>query len=129
MQKKIARKQYGVEQIIVQLKEIEILCNQGNTITEASRQTGITEQTYYRWRKEYDRMNSADAKRMKELERRTPADERSLLTPQLVQRQGQTTSDTRDFSGFVALYLAYFPRGADDQTKSMFIYQYALSLI
>ena len=65
----MARKAYGVEQIIVKLREIELLCNQGNTIAEAARQAGITEQTYYRWRKEYGGMNSADAKRMKELEK------------------------------------------------------------
>jgi putative transposase len=65
----MARKQYGVEQIIVKLREIEILCNQGNTIAEAARQSGITEQTYYRWRKEYGGMNSSNAKRMKELEK------------------------------------------------------------
>ena len=65
----MARKAYGVEQIIVKLREIELLCNQGNTIAEAARQAGITEQTYYRWRKEYGGMNSADAKRMKDLEK------------------------------------------------------------
>lgn len=65
----MARKQYGVEQIIVKLREIQILFNQGNTIAEAARQAGITEQTYYRWRKEYGGMNSADARRMKELEK------------------------------------------------------------
>ena len=48
----MAQKKYTVEQIIVKLREIELLCNQGNTIAEAARQAGITEQTYYRWRKE-----------------------------------------------------------------------------
>ncbi|NLX83878.1 MAG: transposase, partial [Clostridiales bacterium] len=54
----MARKAYGVEQIIVKLREIELLCNQGKTIAEAARQAGITEQTYYRWRKDYGGMNS-----------------------------------------------------------------------
>ena len=65
----MARKAYGVEQIIVKLREIELQCNQGNTIAEAARQAGITEQTYYRWRKEYGGMHSDDAKRKKELEK------------------------------------------------------------
>ena len=65
----MARAKYSVEQIIVKLREIEVLCNQGNTIAEAVRQTGITEQTYYRWRRAYGGMNTADAKRMKELEK------------------------------------------------------------
>jgi putative transposase len=65
----MARAKYSVEQIIVKLREIEVLCNQGSTIAEAVRQTGITEQTYYRWRRAYGGMNTADARRMKELEK------------------------------------------------------------
>jgi putative transposase len=45
----MAQKKYTVEQIIVKLREVELLCNKGNTIAEAARQAGITEQTYYRW--------------------------------------------------------------------------------
>ena len=65
----MARKNYTVEQIIVKLREVELQCNQGKTITEACRGLGITEQTYYRWRKEYGGMNTSDARRMKELEK------------------------------------------------------------
>ena len=60
---------YTTEQIIVKLREIEILCGQGNTIAEAVREAGITEQTYYRWRKEYGGMGTSEAKRLKELEK------------------------------------------------------------
>lgn len=60
---------YTVEQIIVHLREVEVLCGQGKTIGEAARQIGVTEQTYYRWRKQYGGMNSSDAKRLKELEK------------------------------------------------------------
>ena len=65
----MARKNYTVEQIIVKLREVELNCNQGKTIAEACRELGITEQTYYRWRKEYGGMNTSDARRMKELEK------------------------------------------------------------
>jgi len=60
---------YTVEQIIVKLREVELACNQGKTIVEAVRQIGVTEQTYYRWRREYGGMNTTDARRMKELEK------------------------------------------------------------
>ena len=60
---------YTVEQIIVKLREVELACHQGKTIVEAVRQIGVTEQTYYRWRKEYGGMNTSDARRMKELEK------------------------------------------------------------
>jgi transposase-like protein len=63
------RKAFTVEQIIIKLREIEVLCGQGKTIAEAVRQSDITEQTYYRWRKQYGGMKTDDAKRLKELER------------------------------------------------------------
>ena len=46
----MARKKYTIEQIIVKLREVEVLCGQGKTIAEAARQVEIPEQTYYRWR-------------------------------------------------------------------------------
>jgi putative transposase len=60
---------YTTEQIIVKLREVELFCGQGKTIAEAVRQAEISEQTYYRWRKEYGGMTTSDAKRLKELEK------------------------------------------------------------
>jgi putative transposase len=65
----MAKKRYTPEQIIVKLRKIEVLCGQGNTVAEAVRQEEITEQTYYRWRKNYGSMNTSDAKRLKALEK------------------------------------------------------------
>lgn len=65
----MAKKKYTTEQIIIKLREIEVLCGQGKTISEAVRQAEITEQTYYRWRKEYGGMNTTDAKKLKALEK------------------------------------------------------------
>jgi putative transposase len=65
----MARKKYTPEQIIVKLRKIEILCGQGRTVAEAVRQEEITEQTYYRWRKQYGGMNTDDAKKLKLLEK------------------------------------------------------------
>jgi len=65
----MAKQKYTVEQIIVKLREAELHCSQGKTIAEAVRQIGITEQTYYRWRKQYGGMTTSDAKRLKELEK------------------------------------------------------------
>ncbi len=52
----MGRKHYTAEQIIGMLREAEVLQSQGMTIGEASRKLGISEQTYYRWRKEYGGM-------------------------------------------------------------------------
>ena len=63
------RKRYTPEQIINSLREAEVFLSQGNTITQVARQLGITQQTYYRWRKEYGGMRINQAKRLKELEK------------------------------------------------------------
>ena len=65
----MVKKSHSPEQIINKLREVEILLNQGANVGEASRKIGITEQTYYRWRKEYGGMRIEQAKRLKALER------------------------------------------------------------
>jgi len=65
----MVRKTYLPEQIINKLREVEILLNQGVTIAEASPKIGVTEQTYYRWHREYGGMRIEQARRLKELEK------------------------------------------------------------
>ena len=65
----MVKKGYTPEQIINKLREAEIQINQGTTIGEASRKLGVTEQTYYRWRREYGGMRVEQAKRLKEIEK------------------------------------------------------------
>ena len=64
----MVRKAFKPEQIINKLREAEVLLSQGATVGEASRKIGVTEQTYYRWRKEYGGMRVDQAHRLKELE-------------------------------------------------------------
>ena len=64
----MARKRFTPEQIITMLREAEVLLNQSNPIAEVCRKLGVSEQTYYRWRKEYGGMRGDQAKRPKELE-------------------------------------------------------------
>jgi len=65
----MVRKTYLPEQIINKLREAEILLNQGATIAEASRKIGVTEQTYYRWRREYGGLRIEQARKLKNLEK------------------------------------------------------------
>ena len=65
----MVKKSHSPEQIINKLREAELLLNQGSTVSEASRKIGVTEQTYYRWRKEYGGMRIEQAKKLKILER------------------------------------------------------------
>ena len=56
------------EEIIAKLREIEVRLSQGETTGHAVRAIGVTEQTYYRWRKEYGGLQVGQAKRMKDME-------------------------------------------------------------
>ncbi len=62
------RKTYSPEQIINKLREAEILLSQGNTIGVASKKIGVSDYTYYRWRKEYGGMRVDQARKLKNLE-------------------------------------------------------------
>jgi transposase-like protein len=63
------KKGFTPEQIITMLREAEVLLAQGSTAADAARKLGITEQTYYRWRREYGGMKVDQARRFKELEK------------------------------------------------------------
>ena len=58
----------GAEQIVTKLRQIEVLQGQGKNIAAACKEIGRTEQTFYRWRKEYGGLNVDQAKRLKQLE-------------------------------------------------------------
>ena len=64
----MARKRYTTEQIIGFLREAEVRLAQGQAVSVVSRGLGITDQTYYRWRREYGGLKLDQAKRLKELE-------------------------------------------------------------
>ena len=64
----MARK-HKPEEIIGKLREVEIMLGQGGTTAEACRRIAVSEQTYYRWRKEYGGLKTDQARRMKDLER------------------------------------------------------------
>ena len=63
------KKRYSAEQIVVLLRQIEVLMSQGKAALVACREAGISQQSYYRWRKEYGGLELDQAKRMKDLER------------------------------------------------------------
>ena len=66
----MGRKRHTPEQIITTLREAEVGLARGKSVKLISRELGITEQTYYRWRREYGGMKVSQARRLKELERR-----------------------------------------------------------
>jgi transposase-like protein len=63
------KQKYKAEQIVNLLRKMEVEIANGKTTSEAAREVGITEQTYYRWRKEFGGLKLDQAKRLKELEK------------------------------------------------------------
>ena len=66
---KLARKRNTAEQIIAKLREAELALGKGQVLVDVVRTLEISEQTYYRWRKEYGGLRVEQAKRLKELEK------------------------------------------------------------
>jgi putative transposase len=62
------KKGFTAEQIIKKLRETEVLISKGETISQVIRKLGVSDVTYYRWRKEYGGMQIEQAKRLKDLE-------------------------------------------------------------
>ena len=65
----MSRNRFSVEQIIGHLRQAEVRLTQGQTVGEICRHIGISEQSYYRWRREYGGLKLDQARRLKELER------------------------------------------------------------
>ena len=79
------QRRYTPEQIINKLREAEVLIGQGKTIGEAARKLGVTEQTYYRWRKKSGGMGAEHLKELKRLQSKA-------FKPPSVRGECQTTS-------------------------------------
>ena len=62
------RKHHKPEEIVANLREVDVLVSQGQNIADAIRQIGVSEVTYYRWRQEFGGLKSDQVKRLKELE-------------------------------------------------------------
>jgi transposase len=65
----MSQKRYRPEEIIAKLREAEVLLGQGQKVPEVVKTIGVSEVSYYRWRKEYGGLNVSQAKRLKDLER------------------------------------------------------------
>jgi len=65
----MAKRSYKPEEIVSKLRQVDVLHSQGTTMADAIRQIGVSEVTFYRWRKEYGGMKADQLKRLKELEK------------------------------------------------------------
>ena len=62
------RRSYKPEEIVAKLRQVDVLLSQGRSVGEAVRSIGVTQFTYYRWRKEFGGLKGDQVKRLKELE-------------------------------------------------------------
>ena len=65
----MAKKAFTPEQVVAKLKQVEVLMSQGKQVAQACREAGISDKSYYRWRKEYGGLQVDQARKFKELER------------------------------------------------------------
>ncbi len=89
----MARKRYSAEQIIGYLREAEILLAKGSTTGQVCRKIGVTEQTYYRWRRDYGSLSVDQAKRLKEVEKENGRLKRLVAELNFPRNSGHQESD------------------------------------
>lgn len=65
----MSQRRFKPEEIVSKLREADVLNAEGQTVAQACKHIGVTEFTYYRWRKEYGGMKTDQARRLKELEK------------------------------------------------------------
>lgn len=63
------QKKHKPDEIVAKLRQVDVLVSQGRSVAEAVRAIGVTQFTYYRWRKEFGRLKTNQVKRLKELEK------------------------------------------------------------
>ena len=68
MEREMARKRHKPEEIVAKLRQVDVLVSQGQSVADAIRSIGVTEVSYYRWRREFGGLKTDQVRRMKELE-------------------------------------------------------------
>jgi transposase-like protein len=93
------KKRYTPEEIVAKLRQVDVLVSQGQNISDAIRQIGVSEVTYYRWRQEYGGLKSEQVKRLKELEQENTRLRKAIsdltLDKLILQEVARETSEPR----------------------------------
>ncbi|PTN03090.1 transposase [Rhodovulum imhoffii] len=77
------QKQHKPEEIVAKLRQVDVLVSQGRSVAEAVRSIGVTQFTYYRWRKEFGGLKANQLKRLKELEKENERLRKAVSDPTL----------------------------------------------
>jgi transposase-like protein len=87
----MSKKRHAPEEIVAELRQVDVLVAQGQTIDAAARSIGVTQTTYHRWRREFGGLELDGVKRLKELEAENQRLRKALRAPERRSR----TSGTR----------------------------------
>ena len=79
----MGRKRHSAEEIVNKLRQSEVELSKGSSVAAVCKLLGVTEQTYYRWRKEYGGLKTDQAKKLKELEKENARLKRLLADAEL----------------------------------------------
>ena len=77
------KKRHKPEEIVAKLRQVDVLVSQGQSVADAIRSIGVTEVSYYRWRREFGGLKTDQVKRMKELEAENARLRRAVADPTL----------------------------------------------
>ena len=99
----MTRKRYKAEEILGKLRQAEVLIGQGRSVAEVCREIGVTEVTYFRWRKEYGGLRLDQARKLKDLEKENARLKRAVaeltLDKQILQEASGETDLARPTPG------------------------------
>lgn len=89
----MGQKRHKPEEIVAKLRQVDVLVSQGRSVAEAVRSIGVTQFTYYRWRKEFGGLKTDQVKRLKELEKDRAGGLPSVREPLARERLRKAVSD------------------------------------
>ena len=78
------KKRHKPEEIVAKLRQVDVLVSQGQSVADAIRSIGVTEVSYYRWRREFGGLKTDQIRRMKELEAENARLRRAASSPRTV---------------------------------------------
>lgn len=89
----MGQKRHKPEEIVAKLRQVDVLVSQGRSVAEAVRSIGVTQFTYYRWRKEFGGLKTDQVKRLKELKKDRAGGLPSVREPLARERLRKAVSD------------------------------------
>ena len=121
-------KKHSAEQIIAKLRTAEVEMSKGRTTAQAAKNIGVTEQTYYRWRKEYGGLRTDQAKRLKTLEKENARLKRLLADAAYFRMALSSSASASSFLSLAFSFSSCFIRFAWSMRKPPYSFRQRISV-